>query len=84
MFLLEKKNRPQATAVPDPLSQLVVEDPTSKGSKRKNQDETARISIEIPKKGEDVTAEGDETSTLVPPAKKKRATRSSTGRALLQ
>ncbi|MCI58961.1 hypothetical protein A2U01_0080216, partial [Trifolium medium] len=26
----------------------------------KNQDETARISIEIPKKGEDVAAEGDE------------------------
>ncbi|MCI84848.1 hypothetical protein A2U01_0106126, partial [Trifolium medium] len=44
----------------DPLSQLVVEDPISKGSKRKNQDEAARISIEIPKKGEDVTAEGDE------------------------
>ncbi|MCI16924.1 hypothetical protein A2U01_0038069 [Trifolium medium] len=37
----EKNNRPQATAVPDPLSQLVVDDPTSRGSKRKNQDETA-------------------------------------------
>ncbi|MCI64729.1 hypothetical protein A2U01_0085987, partial [Trifolium medium] len=74
----------QATATPDPLSQLVVDDPTSKGSKRKNQEETARISIEIPKKGEDATAEGDETNALVPPTKKKRATRSNTGRALLQ
>ncbi|MCI73019.1 hypothetical protein A2U01_0094283, partial [Trifolium medium] len=49
-----------------------------------NQDETARISIEIPKKGEDVAVEGDETSAIAPPTKKKRATRSSTGRALLQ
>ncbi|MCI73099.1 hypothetical protein A2U01_0094363, partial [Trifolium medium] len=72
----EKKNRPQATAVPDPLSQLVVDDPPSRGSKRKSQDETVRISIEIPKKGEDVAAEGDETNTLAPPTKKKRATRS--------
>ncbi|MCI68190.1 hypothetical protein A2U01_0089449, partial [Trifolium medium] len=60
----EKKNRPQATAVPDPLSQLVVDDPTSKGSKRKSQDKAARISIEIPKKGEDVAAEGDKTNAL--------------------
>ncbi|MCI46145.1 hypothetical protein A2U01_0067385, partial [Trifolium medium] len=43
----------------------------------------ARISIEIPKKGEGVAAEGDEVNTLVPPPKKKRATRSSTGRPLL-
>ncbi|MCI67793.1 hypothetical protein A2U01_0089052, partial [Trifolium medium] len=41
-------------------------------------------SIEIPKKGEDVTAEGDETNAPVPPTKRKRATRSHTGRALLQ
>ncbi|MCI93639.1 hypothetical protein A2U01_0114937, partial [Trifolium medium] len=68
-----------ATAMPDPLSQLVVDDPTSKGSKRKSQEEAARISIGIPKKGEDVTAEGDETNALVPPTKKKRATRSSAG-----
>ncbi|MCI73436.1 hypothetical protein A2U01_0094700, partial [Trifolium medium] len=68
----------------DPLSQLVVDDPTSKGSKRKSQDEAARISIEIPRKGEDVVAEGDETNALAPPTKKKRATRSRTGRALLQ
>ncbi|MCI63431.1 hypothetical protein A2U01_0084688, partial [Trifolium medium] len=32
----EKKSLSQATAVPDTLSQLVVDDPTSKGSKRKN------------------------------------------------
>ncbi|MCI54674.1 hypothetical protein A2U01_0075924, partial [Trifolium medium] len=63
----EKKDRPQATAMPDPLSQLVVDDPTSKGFKKKSQEETARISIEITKKGEDVTAEGDETNALVPP-----------------
>ncbi|MCI62013.1 hypothetical protein A2U01_0083270, partial [Trifolium medium] len=80
----EKKNRPQATGVTDPLSQLVVDDPTSRGSKRKNQDETAHISIEIPRKGEDVTAEGDENIALAPPTKKKRATRSNTGRSLLQ
>ncbi|MCI54656.1 hypothetical protein A2U01_0075906, partial [Trifolium medium] len=35
----EKKNRPQTTAVPDPLSQLVVDEPSSRGSKRKTQDE---------------------------------------------
>ncbi|MCI35739.1 hypothetical protein A2U01_0056960, partial [Trifolium medium] len=80
----EKKNLSQATAVTDPLSQLVMEDPTSKGSKRTTPEETARISIQIPKKGGDVAAEGDETSTLAPPTKKKRATRSNTGRALLQ
>ncbi|MCI64666.1 hypothetical protein A2U01_0085924, partial [Trifolium medium] len=44
----------------------------------------ARITIEIPKKGKDVAAEGDETTALAPPTKKKRATRSGTGRALLQ
>ncbi|MCI88426.1 hypothetical protein A2U01_0109713, partial [Trifolium medium] len=43
-----------------------------------------RISIEIPKKGEDATADGDETDALVPPVKKKRATRSNIGRSLLQ
>ncbi|MCI71120.1 hypothetical protein A2U01_0092383, partial [Trifolium medium] len=75
---------PQATAVPDPLSQLAVDNPTSKGSKRKNQDETARISIEIPKKGDGVATEGDGINTLAPLTKKKRATRSSTGRPLLQ
>ncbi|MCI91190.1 hypothetical protein A2U01_0112484, partial [Trifolium medium] len=70
--------RPQATTVPDPLSQLVVDDPASKGSKRKSQDEGTRISIEIPRKGEGVTAEGDGNTDLAPPAKKKRLTRSST------
>ncbi|MCI76298.1 hypothetical protein A2U01_0097567, partial [Trifolium medium] len=58
--------------------------PTSKGSKRKNQEDTARISIEIPKKGEDATADGGETDALVHLAKKNRATRSNTGRSLLQ
>ncbi|MCI37554.1 hypothetical protein A2U01_0058778, partial [Trifolium medium] len=42
------------------------------------------ISIEIPKKGEDATADGDETNALIPPTKRKRATRSNTGRAFLQ
>ncbi|MCI38397.1 hypothetical protein A2U01_0059625, partial [Trifolium medium] len=78
----ERKNLSQATAVPDPLSQLVVDDPTFKGSKRKHQDEAARISIEVPRKGEDASAESDETDALVHPAKKKRATRSNTGRSL--
>ncbi|MCI45195.1 hypothetical protein A2U01_0066434, partial [Trifolium medium] len=59
-------------------------DPTSKGSKRKNQEETARISIEIPKRGEDATSDDDETDALVHIAKKKRATKSNTGRSLLQ
>ncbi|MCI68534.1 hypothetical protein A2U01_0089795, partial [Trifolium medium] len=45
------KNLSQATTVPDPLSQLIVDDPTSKGSKRKTPEETSRISIQIPKKG---------------------------------
>ncbi|MCI70596.1 hypothetical protein A2U01_0091859, partial [Trifolium medium] len=63
----EKKNRSQATAVSDPSSQLVVDDPTSKGSKRKNQEETTRISVEVPKKGEDATAEGDTTDALPNP-----------------
>ncbi|MCI90595.1 hypothetical protein A2U01_0111889, partial [Trifolium medium] len=36
----EKKNISQAAAVSDPRSQLVVDDPTSKGSKRKNPEET--------------------------------------------
>ncbi|MCI89086.1 hypothetical protein A2U01_0110374, partial [Trifolium medium] len=38
-----------------------------------------RISIEIPKKGEDATIGGDSTDALVNPTKKKRATRSNTG-----
>ncbi|MCI72396.1 hypothetical protein A2U01_0093659, partial [Trifolium medium] len=54
------------------------------GSKRKHQEETTRISIEVPRKGEDALAEGDETDALVHPAKKKRATMSNTGRSLLQ
>ncbi|MCI49972.1 hypothetical protein A2U01_0071216, partial [Trifolium medium] len=46
--------------------------------------EAARISIEIPKKGEGVAAEGAGVNTLAPPSKKKRLTRSNTGRPLLQ
>ncbi|MCI78922.1 hypothetical protein A2U01_0100193, partial [Trifolium medium] len=38
----------------------------------------------IPKKGEDATAGGDDTNTLVHPSKKKRVTRSNTERSLLQ
>ncbi|MCI76269.1 hypothetical protein A2U01_0097538, partial [Trifolium medium] len=53
-------------------------------SKRKTQEEPARISIEIPKKGEYVAAEGEGDTTLVPLTKKKRATRGGTGRPLLQ
>ncbi|MCI83545.1 hypothetical protein A2U01_0104821, partial [Trifolium medium] len=68
----------------DPLSQLVVDDPTSRGSKRKTPEETSRISIQIPKKGGGATAESDTTDAPPNPMKKKRATRSSTGRALLQ
>ncbi|MCI60905.1 hypothetical protein A2U01_0082161, partial [Trifolium medium] len=78
----EKKSLSQATTVPDPLSQLIVDDPPSKGSKRKTPEETARISIQIPKKGGGATAEGDTTDAPPNPIKKKRATRSNTGRAL--
>ncbi|MCI49339.1 hypothetical protein A2U01_0070583, partial [Trifolium medium] len=42
------------------------------------------FSIEIPKKGEVATADGDETDASVHPVKKKRATRSNTGCSLLQ
>ncbi|MCI85691.1 hypothetical protein A2U01_0106970, partial [Trifolium medium] len=65
-------------------SQLVVDDPTSKGSKRKNPEETARISIQVPKKGEDAAAGNDAADALLGLTKKKRATRSTTGRSLLQ
>ncbi|MCI35094.1 hypothetical protein A2U01_0056315, partial [Trifolium medium] len=75
----EKKSLSQMTVVSDPLSQLVVDDPASKGSKRKNPEETTRISIPVPRKGEDATAGGDATDALLGPAKKKRATRSTTG-----
>ncbi|MCI56213.1 hypothetical protein A2U01_0077464, partial [Trifolium medium] len=61
----EKKNLSQASVVPDPLSQLVVDDPTLKRSKRKNQEETARISIQVPKKGEDATAGSDAVDALL-------------------
>ncbi|MCI74357.1 hypothetical protein A2U01_0095621, partial [Trifolium medium] len=40
-------------------------------------------SIQVPKKGEDATTEGDATDDLLSPAKKKRVTRSTTGRSLL-
>ncbi|MCI83451.1 hypothetical protein A2U01_0104727, partial [Trifolium medium] len=40
------------------------------------------ISIQVPKKGEDATAEGDATDAILRPAKKKRVTRSTTGRYL--
>ncbi|MCI86470.1 hypothetical protein A2U01_0107751, partial [Trifolium medium] len=63
---------------------MVVDDPTSKGSKRKNPEETTRISIQIPKKGGHATAESDTTDAPPNPPKKKKATRSTTGRALLQ
>ncbi|MCI70890.1 hypothetical protein A2U01_0092153, partial [Trifolium medium] len=56
----------------------MVDDPASRGSKRKNPDEAARISVEIHKKGEGVAAEGDGVDTLAPPSKKKRGTRSNT------
>ncbi|MCI50094.1 hypothetical protein A2U01_0071338, partial [Trifolium medium] len=67
----------------DLLSQLVVDDPSSKGSKRKTLEKTARISIQIPKNGGGATAESDATTAPSNPPKKKRGTRSSTGRALL-
>ncbi|MCI81748.1 hypothetical protein A2U01_0103022, partial [Trifolium medium] len=38
----------------------------------------------IPKKGEDVAAEGEVDTTVAPLSKKKRATRGGTGRPLLQ
>ncbi|MCI78459.1 hypothetical protein A2U01_0099729, partial [Trifolium medium] len=60
------------------------DEPSSRGSKRKTQEEPSRISIEIPKKGEDVAAKDEGNTTLAPLTKKKRATRGGTGRSLLQ
>ncbi|MCI69452.1 hypothetical protein A2U01_0090714, partial [Trifolium medium] len=40
---------------------------------RGTQEEPSRISIEIPKKGEDVAAEGEVDTTVAPLTKKKRA-----------
>ncbi|MCI96021.1 hypothetical protein A2U01_0117320, partial [Trifolium medium] len=42
------------------------------------------ISIQIPKKGGDATTDSDTTDAPPNPTQKKRATRSTTGRALLQ
>ncbi|MCI57999.1 hypothetical protein A2U01_0079252, partial [Trifolium medium] len=47
-------------------------------------EETAHISIQIPKKRGGATAESDTTNAPSNPIKKKRATRSSTGSDLLQ
>ncbi|MCI61116.1 hypothetical protein A2U01_0082372, partial [Trifolium medium] len=52
--------------------------------KRKTPEETTRISIQVPKKGEDAAAGNDATDALLGPAKKKRVTRSTTGRSILQ
>ncbi|MCI36498.1 hypothetical protein A2U01_0057721, partial [Trifolium medium] len=52
--------------------------------KRKTPEETARISIQIPKKGGGATAESDTTNAPPNPPKKKRGTRSNIGRVLLQ
>ncbi|MCI95043.1 hypothetical protein A2U01_0116341, partial [Trifolium medium] len=46
---------------PDPLTQLIVEDETTKGGKRKKRTETGRISLEVPGKegASNATAGGD-------------------------
>ncbi|MCI56869.1 hypothetical protein A2U01_0078120, partial [Trifolium medium] len=44
---------------------MVVDDSASKGSKRKNPEETTRISIPVPRKGEDAPTEGDETGRSI-------------------
>ncbi|MCI59214.1 hypothetical protein A2U01_0080469, partial [Trifolium medium] len=49
-----------------------------------NPEETARISIQVPKKGEDAAVGDDGVDALLGPAKKKRVTRSTTGCSLLQ
>ncbi|MCI38650.1 hypothetical protein A2U01_0059878, partial [Trifolium medium] len=49
-----------------------------------NQEETTRISIEVPKKGGNATTESDTTDAHPNPAKKKRATRSNPGCSLHQ
>ncbi|MCI53756.1 hypothetical protein A2U01_0075003, partial [Trifolium medium] len=56
-----------------PLSQLVVEDETSKGGKRKKKTETGRISMEVPvKEGPSLAAVGGEVAKLVQSPSKKR------------
>ncbi|MCI64906.1 hypothetical protein A2U01_0086164, partial [Trifolium medium] len=55
-----------ATSPSDPLSQLMVEDETSKGGKRKKKTETGRISMEVPvREGPSLVAAGGEVAELV-------------------
>ncbi|MCI38007.1 hypothetical protein A2U01_0059235, partial [Trifolium medium] len=65
----QKKTEPAAETL-DPLSQLAVEEETTKG-KRKKRTKTGRISIPVPNKGEG-SAAGGSTDELGQPSPKKR------------
>ncbi|MCI59506.1 hypothetical protein A2U01_0080761, partial [Trifolium medium] len=67
----QQKTEPAAKK-PDPLTQLIVEDETTKGGKRKKKAETGRISMAIPRKGDASTAAGGGVAETVQPSPKKR------------
>ncbi|GAU40770.1 hypothetical protein TSUD_26500 [Trifolium subterraneum] len=65
-----------ATASADAMAQLVVEEDGVKGIKMKNQEESSRISLEIPKKKKVIIAEQEEEEADHEPLKIKRVPRS--------
>ncbi|GAU49591.1 hypothetical protein TSUD_407620 [Trifolium subterraneum] len=82
----ELKQKAAAAASVNPLSQLVVDESAPKGTKRKNKEESRRISLAIPNKGGDFFAEEEkeeEGEVLVGPAKKKRNNQGKSGRGVL-
>ncbi|GAU21300.1 hypothetical protein TSUD_371940 [Trifolium subterraneum] len=66
----------RAAASVDAMAQLVVEEGGVKNTKRKNQEESTRISLEIPKKKKLITIEQEEEDTDDQPLKFKRVPRS--------
>ncbi|MCI49815.1 hypothetical protein A2U01_0071059, partial [Trifolium medium] len=71
-FLAKARQKKTELAVetPDPLSQLAVEEETTKG-KRKKRAETGRLSSPVPNKGES-SAAGGSTDELAQPSPKRR------------
>ncbi|GAU22818.1 hypothetical protein TSUD_142590 [Trifolium subterraneum] len=73
----EKAEAAIAIASADAMAQLVVEEGGVKGTKRKNQEESSRISLEIPKKKKQlITIEQEEEDADDQPLKFKRVPRS--------
>ncbi|MCI51466.1 hypothetical protein A2U01_0072710, partial [Trifolium medium] len=70
----QQKTEPAAEK-PDPLTQLIVEDKTTKGGKRNKKAEAGRISMAIPNKGDAyAAAAGGGIVEAVQPSPKKRKT----------